>query len=89
MYQFCLFNKTVSKLGKLNESIYISKSFCVSKFGKVEVTSTPTESSFFKALALLQLYIGLYFHINSEFRHTYKNFEGSLRKNILEKNTVF
>jgi hypothetical protein len=55
LLQFCLFNKAVSKLGKLNESSYISKSFCVSEFGKVEVTSTPAESSFFKALALLKL----------------------------------
>jgi hypothetical protein len=52
LHQFCLFNKTASKL---NESIYISKSFCVFEFGKVEVTSTPAESSFFKALALLKL----------------------------------
>jgi hypothetical protein len=35
-------------------SIYISKSFCVSEFGKVEVTSTPAESSFFRALSLLK-----------------------------------
>jgi hypothetical protein len=37
----------------MNESIHISKSFCVSDFGKMEVTSTPAEISFFKALALL------------------------------------
>ena len=55
LHQVCLFNKTVSKLGIAEESIYISKSFCVSEFGKVEVTSTPAESSFFKALALLKL----------------------------------
>jgi hypothetical protein len=34
---------------------YTSKSFCVSEFGKVEVTSTPAEISFFKALAMLKL----------------------------------
>jgi hypothetical protein len=28
------------------------KSFCVSEFGKVEVTSTPAESSFFWALTV-------------------------------------
>jgi hypothetical protein len=36
-------------------AVYISKSFYVSEFGKVEVTSTPAESSFFKALVLLKL----------------------------------
>ncbi len=55
LYQFCLFNKTLSKLGIAEKSIYISKSFCVSEFGKVEVTSTPAENSFFKALVLLKL----------------------------------
>ncbi len=55
----------------------------------MDVTSTPAESSFFKALALLKLKPGLHFHIYSEFRHTSKNFEGGLPKNILEKNTVF
>jgi hypothetical protein len=39
----------------LNEIIFISKSCSVSKFGKVEITSTPTERSFFMALALLKL----------------------------------
>jgi hypothetical protein len=40
----------------VNPSVcYISKSFCVSEFGKVEVTSTPAESSFFRALVLLKL----------------------------------
>ncbi len=67
---------------------YISKSFCVSEFGKVEVTSTPAESSFFEALALLKLWTGLHYHIYSEFRHNSKNFEGGLPKNILQKNTV-
>ncbi len=33
-------------LGIADESIYISKSFYVSEFGKVEVTSTRAESSF-------------------------------------------
>jgi hypothetical protein len=38
MHQFCLFNKTVSKLGIAEwKHIYISKFFCVSEFGKVEV----------------------------------------------------
>jgi hypothetical protein len=37
------------------EAFTLVKSFCVSEFGKVEVTSTPVESSFFKALALLKL----------------------------------
>ncbi len=60
----------------------------MSEFGTVEVTSTPAEICFFKALALLKLEIGLHFHIDSEFRHTFKNFEGGLPKNILEKNTV-
>ncbi len=55
----------------------------------MKVTSTPAESSFFKALALLKLYTGLHYHIYSEFRHTSKNFESALPKNILEKNTVF
>ncbi len=68
-------------------AIYISKFFCVSEFGKVEVTSTPAESSFFKALALLKLLTVLHYHIYSEFRQTSKNFEGGLPKNILEKNT--
>ncbi len=41
----------------MNESFYIiSASFYVSEFaGKVEVTSTPAESSFFGALALIKL----------------------------------
>ncbi len=42
-------------LGTAKWSIYISKSFCVSELGKVEVTSTPEENSFFKVLALLKL----------------------------------
>jgi hypothetical protein len=54
----------------------------------VEVTSTLAENSFFKALILLKLYTGLHYHIYSEFRHTSKNFEGGLPKNILEK-TLF
>jgi hypothetical protein len=49
----------------------------VSEFGKVEVTSTPTENSFFKALALSKLKIGLHFHIYSEFRHTSKILRGA------------
>ncbi len=78
LQQFCLFTKKVSMLGiaKWKYSIYISKSFYVSEFGKLEVTSTPEESSFFRALALLKLQTGLHFHIYSEFRHTFKNFEG-------------
>ncbi len=61
----------------------------MSEFGKVAVTSTPGESSFFRALALLKLYTGLHNHIYSEFIHTSKNFEGGLPRNILEKTTVF
>jgi hypothetical protein len=57
--------------------------------GKVEVTSIPAESSFFRALSQLKLYIGLQTHIYSDFRQTSKNFEGGLPKHILEKNTVF
>jgi hypothetical protein len=71
----------------MNESIYISESFCVSEFGKVEVTSTPAENSFFRALSLLKLYVGLQYHIYSSFRQTSKNFEGGLPKHILGKNT--
>jgi hypothetical protein len=51
MYLFCLLNKKVSELG-LSEwkLLHTSKSFDVSEFGKVAVTSTPAESSFFMAL---------------------------------------
>ena len=52
---FVYLTKQCRSKALLNESIYISKSFCVSEFGKVEVTSTPAEISFFKALALLKL----------------------------------
>ncbi len=45
--QFILFNKSVSKLG--------SKSLYVSEFGKVVLTSTPAENSFFMAHAVLTL----------------------------------
>ncbi len=90
LHQFCLFNKTVSKLGIAEwKHPCISKSFRVSEFGKVEITSTPAESSFFRALSLLKLYTGLQYHIYSDFRQTSKNFEGGLPKHILEKNTVF
>ncbi len=62
----------------------------MSEFGQVEVTSTPAERSFFRALSLLKLYTGLQYHIYSGFRQTSKNFwEGGLPKHILEKNTVF
>ncbi len=37
------------------EGIYIRKSFWMSELGKMEVTSTPAESSFFWAFALLKL----------------------------------
>ncbi len=37
------------------KAITLVNQFCVSEFGKVEVTSTPVESSFFKALVLLKL----------------------------------
>jgi hypothetical protein len=49
----------------------------MSEFGKVEVTSTPAEISFFKALALLKLD---FFHIYSEFRHISTNFEGGFQR---------
>ncbi len=52
----------------------------MSEFGKVEVTSTPAESSFLGPF---------HFHIYSELRHTSKKFEGGLPLHILEKNTVF
>jgi hypothetical protein len=35
-----------TKMCRKNERIYISKSFCVSKFGKVAVTSTLPETAF-------------------------------------------
>jgi hypothetical protein len=54
----------------------------------MEVTSTPAESSFFRALLLLKLYTGLQYHMDSYFRQTSKNFEGGLPKHILEK-TLF
>jgi hypothetical protein len=54
----------------------------------MEVTSTPEESSFFRALALLKLKLD-FIVASSEFRHTSKNFEGGFPKHILEKNTVF
>ncbi len=55
----------------------------------MEVTSTPAERSFFRALSLLKLYTGLQYHIYSDIRQTSKNLEGGLPKHILEKNTVF
>ena len=58
----------------------------MSEFGKVEVTSTPAESSFLGPLPLLT---GLYYHMYSEFIHTSKNFDGGLPRHILEKTTVF
>jgi hypothetical protein len=47
LHKFYLFNKKVSKLG-MSKSIllYICKSFCVSKFGGVSVTSTPAKTGF-------------------------------------------
>ncbi len=53
----------------------------------MEVTSTPAESSFFRALSLLKLYTGLQYHKYLDFRQTSKNFDGGLPKHILEKNT--
>ncbi len=76
--------KDVDTISKSKRLLLLS-----SEFGKVEVTSTPAENSFFKALVLLKLQTGLNYHIYSEFRHTSKNFEGDLPKNILEENTVF
>ncbi len=54
------------------------------------MASTPAESSFFRALALLKLYTGLHYYIYSELIPTSKNFEGEgLPKHILEKTSVF
>ncbi len=52
---FVYLTKQSQSWAELNESIYISKSFCVFEFDKVEVTPTPAENSFFKALVLLKL----------------------------------
>ncbi len=45
---FVYLTKQCRSQAQLNESIYINKSFSVSEFDKVEVTSTPVEISFFK-----------------------------------------
>ncbi len=51
LHQFCLFNKTVTKLGIAEwKHLHLLILYSVSEFGKVEVTSTPAESSFFMAL---------------------------------------
>ncbi len=68
---------------------YISKSFNMSEFGKMAVTSALPENFFLRAHVDLNLYTGNHHFISSEFRHTSKNFEGGLPKHILEKNTVF
>jgi hypothetical protein len=52
---FVYLTKQCGSYALLNESIYISKSFFVLEFGKVEVTLTPAKISLFKALALLKL----------------------------------
>ncbi len=65
---------------------------CASEFGKVEVTSTPAGVAFLGPLHCLNCKLDFsmtYSYINSEFRHTSKNFEGELPKHILWKNTVF
>jgi hypothetical protein len=41
----------------MNAFTYNSKSFCVSEFGKVEVTSSPAESIFFRAQKMTFFYI--------------------------------
>jgi hypothetical protein len=41
----------------------------------MEITSTPAESSSFRALSPLKLYTGLQYHIDSDVRQTSKNFE--------------
>ncbi len=56
---FVYLTKQCRSQAYLNDSFYISKSFYVSEFGKVAVTLTPLESSFFRALAMLKLYTGL------------------------------
>ncbi len=55
----------------------------------MEVTSTPLESSFFKALALLNCKLDFAITYISNLDIPPKNFEKGLPKNILEKNTVF
>ncbi len=74
---FVYLTKQCRSQAQLNESIYICKSFRVSAFGKVQVTSTPAESSFFRALSLLKMYTGLQYYIYFDFRQTSKNFEGA------------
>ncbi len=54
----------------------------------MEVTSSPAERSFFRALSLLKLYTGLQYHIYFEFRQTSKNFQGGIPKHVLEKKRV-
>jgi hypothetical protein len=49
---------------------------------------SPSESSFFRALALLKLQTGLHYHIYAEFIHTSKILRGAA-KTYLEKTTVF
>jgi hypothetical protein len=58
----------------------------VSEFGKVTITSTPADNSVFKAHAVET---GLYHHIDSEFRHASKSFEGVLYQNNLYRKTMF
>jgi hypothetical protein len=41
---------------------YPGKSFCVPQFGKVAVTSTGVENSFFRAIAVFKLITGLHHH---------------------------
>jgi hypothetical protein len=52
---FVYLTKQCRSKAYLYESFYISKFFYVSEFGKVAVTSTLAESSFFRTLALLKL----------------------------------
>jgi hypothetical protein len=61
----------------------------MSEFGKVAVTSTPARNSFLRAHVVLKLSTGIHRYIDSEFRHTPKNFQGVLPKHIWKKNTVF
>jgi hypothetical protein len=48
------------------------------------VTSTPARNSFLRAHVVFKLETGIHRHIDSEFRHTPKIFQGVLSKHILK-----
>jgi hypothetical protein len=54
----------------------VPKSFNVSEFGKMAVTSALPENFLLRAHVVLNLYTGNHHYISSEFKHTLKNFEG-------------